>query len=187
ASVSAHCRSTLNELDKLIDDPFTVLPVDAKYLPVCRYLDPSLRIAKQGPFSGLATQLSLISRYLQWEYGYADMPENLRHSFAYTEIAGEQSQIKSKQLAIGLVLFGPGCVYPPHGHPGITESYLVLSGTVSQNDFGVFGPGSLIFNPPSREHTITVDAMSPALLAYAWTAETGVLATNEMTLNLSDG
>ena len=66
------------------------------------------------------------------------------------------------------LLFAPGCTYPAHAHEGITESYYVLSGTVSENDDGVYAPGSLIFNPPGRMHRITVSARNPALLAYAW-------------------
>ena len=33
---------------------------------------------------------------------------------------------------------------------------------------GVFGPGSLIFNMPNHEHTITTSDREPVLLSYAW-------------------
>ena len=181
--VRQHCDLAVAALDQLLSEPITVLPEGAKHLPVTRFLDPCLRIAGQGPYGGLAGDISEVTGYLQWEWGYETMPPHLKDAFAYTEIAGQHSQIRSQDLAIGLVLFGPGCVYPPHDHPEITESYLVLAGNVSQNDFGVFGPGSLIFNPPRREHTITVDSMAPALLAYAWTANQSVLASNQMILS----
>ncbi|MEO0343775.1 MAG: dimethylsulfonioproprionate lyase family protein [Pseudomonadota bacterium] len=181
--VQVHCKLTINELDRLLQDSFTVVPERAKPLPVTRFLDACLRTASQGPFSRLAADLDEIINHLQWDWGYDEMPDHLKGAFAYTEIIGEQSQIKSHSMSVGLVLFAPGCAYPKHSHVGITESYLVLSGSVTQNDFGVFGPGSLLFNPPGREHTITVDTMAPALLAYSWTAEPGVLAANEMILS----
>ncbi|MEO1563285.1 MAG: dimethylsulfonioproprionate lyase family protein [Pseudomonadota bacterium] len=182
--IREHCDLAVSTLDNLLSEPIQVVPEPAHHLPVTRFLDPCLRIAAQGPYSGLAGDVSEITSYLHWQWGYAAMPTHLEDAFAYTDIVGPNAPITSNNLAIGLVLFGSGCEYPPHDHPEITESYLVLSGNVSQNDFGVFGPGSLIFNPPGREHTITVDTMAPALLAYAWTAAPGILATNEMILAL---
>ena len=181
--IREHCDLAVATLDTLLSDAIQVVPDTEKQVPATRFLDPCLRLAAKGPYSGLAGDVSELTRYLQWQWGYASMPPHLEEAFAYTEIVGPNAPIPSHDLAIGLVLFGPGCVYPPHDHPDITESYLVLSGYVSQNDFGVFGPGSLIFNPPGREHTITVDTMAPALLAYAWTAAPGILASNEMILS----
>ena len=73
------------------------------------------------------------------------------------------------------MLFAPRCTYPAHAHDGLTESYYVLSGAISQNDTGVMSVGSLIFNPPRHLHRITVDDMEPALLSYAWHGPTEVL------------
>lgn len=78
------------------------------------------------------------------------------------------------------MLFAPGCTYPAHAHEGLTESYYVLSGTVSENDDGVYAPGSLIFNPPGRMHRITVGETEPALLAYAWHGPAEKLANQKM-------
>ncbi|MEM6729092.1 MAG: dimethylsulfonioproprionate lyase family protein, partial [Pseudomonadota bacterium] len=85
-------------------------------------------------------------------------------------------------LIVGIVLFAPGCIYPAHAHEGITESYVCLSGAVSQNHQGVYAPGSMIFNPAGAKHRITVSEQEPALLAYAWTGRPEVLRANEMTL-----
>jgi len=67
-----------------------------------------------------------------------------------------------------------------HAHNGITESYVCLSGAVSENHQGVYTPGSMIFNPPEQMHRITVSDVDPALLAYAWIAPPDILISNTM-------
>jgi dimethylpropiothetin dethiomethylase len=83
-------------------------------------------------------------------------------------------------LVLGFVLFAPGCVYPSHRHDGITESYIVLSGAVSENDLGVFRPPSMIFNAAGTTHTIRTSSHEPALLAYAWTGTPEAIAGHTM-------
>ena len=77
-------------------------------------------------------------------------------------------------------LFAPACTYPAHTHDGITESYICLSGAVSENHQGVYAPGSLIFNPPEQLHRITVADTNPALLFYAWEGSREKLANQKM-------
>jgi dimethylpropiothetin dethiomethylase len=79
-----------------------------------------------------------------------------------------------------VVLFAPGCTYPAHAHDGIEESYICLSGAVSENHQGVYAPGSLIFNPPGSQHRITVSDREPSLLAYAWIGPEERLANQKM-------
>jgi dimethylpropiothetin dethiomethylase len=76
--------------------------------------------------------------------------------------------VVTHRIILGAVLFAPRTAYPAHSHDGLTESYVCLSGAVSENDDGVFVPGSLIFNPPGRMHRITTGDHEPTLLAYAW-------------------
>jgi dimethylpropiothetin dethiomethylase len=51
---------------------------------------------------------------------------------------------------------------------------------VSENDQGVYAPGSLIFNPPEQVHRITVADSNPALLLYAWEGSKANLADQKM-------
>ncbi|MGI9508671.1 MAG: dimethylsulfonioproprionate lyase family protein, partial [Geminicoccaceae bacterium] len=88
--------------------------------------------------------------------------------YAYAELCGPSGPVVSEDVILGLVLFAPACTYPAHAHDGITESYICLSGAVSENHQGVYAPGSLIFNPPNQHHRITVSDREPALMAYAW-------------------
>jgi dimethylpropiothetin dethiomethylase len=74
---------------------------------------------------------------------------------------------------LGLVLFAPKTTYPAHAHKDITESYICLSGATSENDAGVYVPGSMIINVPEHKHAITTSDREPALLAYAWTGARG--------------
>ena len=83
-------------------------------------------------------------------------------------MVGPTGPVVTDQIILGLVLFAPACTYPAHSHDGISESYICLSGSVSENDQGVYAPGSLIFNPPEHLHRITVADTQPALLLYAW-------------------
>ena len=105
---------------------------------------------------------------LIWRYGYEKVPRGLRASYGYAEFCGPNGPVVTEEVILGVVLFAPGCTYPAHAHKGITESYVCLSGAVSENHQGVWAPGSLIFNPPEHMHRITVSDREPALLAYAW-------------------
>ena len=113
-------------------------------------------------------------------YGYERLPKHLSDKFAYAEIVGPHGPIVSSNIILGLVLFAPKCIYPAHSHDGITESYFCLSGSVSENDDGVYAPGSLIFNPPGRNHRITVADREPCLLAYAWVGAVDKLSNQKM-------
>jgi len=93
-----------------------------------------------------------VAHDLSWQYGYEKVPKGLTNSYAYAELAGAQGPVVSHDIILGVVLFAPGCTYPAHAHKGITESYVCLSGAVSENHQGVYVPGSMIFNPPEHLH-----------------------------------
>lgn len=148
--------------------------------PVCAHLKRAL---DQGRLQRTATVIRAIESVesdLSWVYGYDSVPKGLSRKFAYAEILGPNGPVVASDLILGLVLFAPKCVYPAHSHEGITESYFCLSGSVSENDDGVYAPGSLIFNPPGRNHRITVDANEPCLLAYAWAGPPDKLAGQKL-------
>ena len=86
----------------------------------------------------------------------------------------------SERLILGLVLFAPRCTYPAHAHDGVTESYICLSGVVSESDAGVYAPGSLLFTPPNKLHRITTGDFEPTLLAYAWAGAPEKLSNQKM-------
>ncbi len=139
--------------------------------PVTKHLKRVLDEGKNQLHASVIRSFESIHDRLNWQYGYEKMPRSLDNKYAYAEICGPQGPVISAEVILGVVLFAPCCVYPSHAHDGITESYICLSGSVSENHQGVYSPGSMIFNPPAHTHRITVSRKEPALLLYAWVGD----------------
>lgn len=148
--------------------------------PVTAHLRRALDEGRPERHAALIRALDTVKPALNWQYGYEKVPRGLERKFGYAEITGPSGPILTDEVIMGLVLFAPGCTYPAHAHDGITESYVCLSGAVSENHQGVFAPGSLIFNPPGTMHRITVSDLEPSLLAYAWSGPREKLAHQKM-------
>jgi dimethylpropiothetin dethiomethylase len=149
-------------------------------LPVTDHLDRALDEGRQDRMAPVVRTLERVAPDLAWRYGYEKVPRGLAQSYGYAEIAGPAGPIVTSEVILGLVLFAPHCTYPAHAHKGITESYICLSGAVSENHQGVYAAGSMIFNPPEHLHRITVGREEPALLAYAWCGTREALAGQKM-------
>ena len=183
SKIRGHQRIVRERINRAIKSnaPVTVRP--PQHLPVVSHLTRALvrgKLERHAPF--IATLESLRDE-LQWLYGYDKVPRGLERKYAYAELAGPNGPVVIDNVILGLVLFAPSCTYPAHSHKGISESYICLSGAVSENDHGVFGPGSLIYNPPGHLHRITTADNHPSLLAYAWVGEPDVLANQKMTFS----
>ena len=151
--------------------------------PVCAHLKRALDQGRLQRTAPIIRAIESVSAELSWMYGYERLPKHLTEKFAYAEFVGPNGPVVSGEIILGLVLFAPKCIYPAHSHDGITESYFCLSGSVSENDDGVYAPGSLIFNPPGRNHRITVADREPCLLAYAWIGPEAKLADQKLVFN----
>jgi len=183
--IGSHQRVVRERISRVAAENPQVLLSEPVTKPVCAHLKRAL---DQGRLQGTATvirSIESIAGQLAWMYGYERVPKHLSEKFAYAEIVGPNGPVVSKHLILGLVLFAPKCVYPAHSHDGITESYFCLSGAVSENDDGVYAPGSLIFNPPGRNHRITVSAREPCLLAYAWAGPENKLESQKLVFSRS--
>lgn len=148
--------------------------------PATAHLQRALDLGRAEKFGALIRGIDIVRPHLDWKYGYEKMPRGLAKKFAYAEFAGPSGPVVTERIILGLVLFAPGSTYPAHAHDGITESYICLSGAVSENDQGVYAPGSLIFNPPGQMHRITVADHQPSLLLWAWVGPTDKLASQKM-------
>ncbi|MEL6701113.1 MAG: dimethylsulfonioproprionate lyase family protein [Pseudomonadota bacterium] len=167
--IRAHQRSVREAINRVLNaKPQVVLPAP-EALPVTAHLTRALSEGYAGATAPMVRTLASVSSDLVWRYGYDRMPRGLARSYGYAEIAGPRGPVITNEVILGVVLFAPGCTYPAHAHEGITESYVCLSGAVSENNHGVYAPGSMIYNPPGTVHRITVSDNEPALLAYAWT------------------
>lgn len=148
--------------------------------PVTAHLRRALDEGKLERTAPLIRSIDSVREHLVWQYGYEKVPRGLDRTYAYAEICGPNGPILTTEVILGLVLFAPGCTYPAHAHNGIWESYICLSGAVSENHQGVYAPGSMIFNPPEHMHRITVSKLEPALLGYAWIGPKERLANQKM-------
>jgi dimethylpropiothetin dethiomethylase len=183
--IRRHMASVRDRLGRAFaaDPGLAFRPPDDK--PVTAHLPRALDTAIGTPMELPARTVSRLAGTLTWEWGYRDMPEGLDRRFAFAELLGPHGPVLCDDLILGLVLFAPGVTYPPHSHEGIEESYVVLSGAISENDAGVFVPGSMILNGAGQEHAITTQRREPALLAYAWIGPTDRLAEPGMTFSRS--
>ena len=85
----------------------------------------------------LVRALRHVTDELVWTYGYERVPPGLLSKYAYVELLGPNGPVLSTRLILGPVLFAPQCTYPAHSHDSISESYLCLSGVVSESNAGV--------------------------------------------------
>lgn len=183
SKIRGHQRIVRERINRAIKSNAPMVVRPPQHLPVVSHLTRALvrgKLERHAPF--IAT-LESVRDELQWQYGYDKVPRGLERKYAYAELAGPNGPVVIDNVILGLVLFAPSCTYPAHSHKGISESYICLSGAVSENDHGVFGPGSLIYNPPGHLHRITTADNHPSLLAYAWVGEPDVLANQKMTFS----
>ena len=150
--------------------------------PATALLPAALEAAGQGPLGGLATAFGRLEPALAWtqnpNYSDAKLGAGYMAGYAYADVVGPRGVIASDSVAMGVLLLGPGRLYPDHTHPA-TELYHVLSGTADWSrdggDFAARPPGSRIFHPPWMRHAMRVEGET--LFAwYAWLGEVNVAA-----------
>lgn len=166
--IRAHMRAVQTRLTKLFGSDPEIRLQTPSMKPVCDHLGRALDNGEQHSAQAFIRAIRKITPHLNWQYGYEKMPKSLERRYAYAEIMGPHGPVINPELILGLVLFAPKCTYPAHSHEAITESYICLSGFVSENDAGVYPPGSLILNQPEQSHALTTSDREPVLLAYAW-------------------
>lgn len=180
AKIRAHQRMVRECMGRMMEANPAMLDRPIEQKPVLAHLKRALDNGRLESTASLIRTIEGVAGSLSWLYGYEKVPRGLTQKYAYSELAGPNGPVLSTEVIIGLVLFAPKCTYPAHSHDGLTESYYVLSGAVSENDDGVYAPGSLILNPPGRMHRITVSDREPALLAYAWHGPPEKLSAQKM-------
>ncbi|RED13996.1 dimethylsulfonioproprionate lyase family protein [Pontivivens insulae] len=178
--IAGHQRRVRERIGKVITENPAVIAREAEDKPVTAHLRRALDQGRRERTESMIRAIEAISPELSWLYGYEKVPRGLAKKYAFAEFAGPHGPIQTQQLILGIVLFAPQTTYPAHAHDGLTESYLTLSGAVSENDEGVFAPGSMIFNPPGRKHRLTTSSNEPTLLAYAWEGPAGKLSDQKM-------
>ncbi|HSG56492.1 MAG TPA: dimethylsulfonioproprionate lyase family protein [Paracoccaceae bacterium] len=166
--IAGHQRRVREAIARLLKRNADVHLQPRAVKPVTAHLRRALDEGRTASLAPAVRALDAVAEDLSWQYGYEKVPKGLSQNYAYAELAGTRGPVVAEDIILGVVLFAPGCTYPAHAHKGITESYVILSGAVSENHAGVYVPGSMIYNPPEHLHRITVGKSEPALLAYAW-------------------
>lgn len=178
--IRSHQRDARARLNRIVKANPPVRTFEPEEKPVCAHLGRAIDNGLAESVASTVRALARVRHQLNWQYGYDRMPRGLADKFAYAEFLGPNGPVIADDLILGCVLFAPRCTYPAHSHDGITESYVCLSGGASENDAGVYAPGSMIFNPPRHQHRITTGDFEPTLLAYAWTGSSEKLAAPAM-------
>ena len=178
--IRAHQRAVREAIARARHPGAAIMFREAAEKPVVAHLRRALDEGRQEKFATLIRAIDAVKHQISWQYGYESVPKGLAGKYAFAEFAGPYGPIVTGELILGVVLFAPGCTYPNHAHDGISESYICLSGAISENDEGVLAPGSLLFNPPGKAHRITTSDQEPSLLAYAWHGPPEKLAGQKM-------
>ena len=178
--IRSHQKEVRNRISSEIDRDPDVVDLEPQLLPVCAWLGRAIDQGLLERTAPLVRALRRVTDQLVWQYGYEKVPRGLVKKYGYAELMGTQGPVISDRLKLGLVLFAPNCTYPAHSHDGIKESYICLSGVVSESNDGVYSPGSLLFNPPNKVHRITTGNFEPTLLAYAWEGSSEKLRNQKM-------
>ncbi len=178
--IRAHQRAVREAISRVMASNASILPGRGITKPVTAHLARAFAEGKLERHANIIRALEALRDDFDWQYGYEKVPRGLVDKYAYAELCGPSGPVISDEVILGLVLFAPNCTYPAHAHDGITESYVCLSGAVSENHQGVFAAGSMIFNPPGQRHRITVSNYEPALMAYAWIGPKDKLADQKM-------
>lgn len=183
--IRSHQRNVREAIGRVLKAKPTIRLQPPASKPVTAHLKRALDEGRADRMGKMIRALESVQSDLSWQYGYEKVPKPLLGSYAYAEVTGPHGPVVTSDIILGVVLFAPGCTYPAHAHKGITESYVCLSGAVSENHQGVYVPGSLIFNPPEHLHRITVGTSEPALLAYAWMGAPSDLQDQKMVFTRS--
>ncbi|OWZ84354.1 dimethylsulfonioproprionate lyase family protein [Natranaerobius trueperi] len=177
-----HIWKTLHKTEEALTT-FSLLLRSKQTKPVCNYLENIFNNYQDD--EPLLDYLKDLSHLLTWEFGYDELPDNLKERYAFAELLGPRGMVISDELILGLVLLAPNTYYPRHRHPNITETYICLYGSCSidlQNQRNVLQKNDYLFVPKGNLHAIFSDKDNPCLLAYAWTSDAKTLKTNQMKL-----
>ncbi len=180
APIRAHQRNVRARITALVRSDPRIAPTAPTLKPVTAHLRRALDQGREASGASFIRAIEAVIHTLDWQYGYDRVSAGLASRYAFAEFAGPRGPVVCDDLILGIVLFAPGCIYPAHAHEGITESYVCLSGATSENNAGVYGPGSLIFNAPGQMHRITVSDREPSLLAWAWEGPPEALSGQKM-------
>ncbi len=182
ANLIAEARLLLGALESsLIREYLALWPTGALRAPAVPAAIPGLRhlpgAADLAPaFSApFARALKSAAPALTWRRSYTPqiVGAEFWDNYGWTELVGLTGPAPAERLACGVMLLGPGVIYPLHHHEA-EEMYVPLSGTadwkLGRHPWEALPPGSVIHHPSNESHAMrTGDATLLAL--YLWRSD----------------
>ncbi|MEO1192260.1 MAG: dimethylsulfonioproprionate lyase family protein [Pseudomonadota bacterium] len=150
----------------------------ASDVPALRYLDEALAAMRQGPFTAIAAALKETAERLPWiqnpNYTAANIGAGYLDAYSYTQIMGAEGLVQDPDLLIGVMIIGPGQVYPAHAHAPL-EAYHLLAGPSlwwkEGEDWQLCQPGAFIYHRPWQAHAMR-SGRTPLLALGSWYGDT---------------
>ena len=152
---------------------------EPRTLPACSLL-PETVGAAIAVASDVAAAIAAVEQGLHWKqnpnYSDAAMGQpGYMDGYAYAEIVGPSGFFAGDDFLLGLLLIGPGRVYPDHYHAA-PELYWTLTGPSrwrnGRGGWAVRDAGSIFWHDPFVVHA-TVTEATPLLAVWAWAHDVG--------------
>jgi hypothetical protein len=140
-------------------------------LPCLAHLDRAAETAR-GEAGSLARFLRDHAREFHWGQTYtsADFGQNFIDNYGWLEVFGTRGHFVNDEVAAGLLILGPGIVYPDHHHVA-EEIYVPLtSGTewrIGGGGFRTREAGEVIHHASDVSHAMRT-GKEPLLALYIW-------------------
>jgi quercetin dioxygenase-like cupin family protein len=174
--------SPLQPLIQLLERPLVERRPQRTMKPAQALLPAALAAAERGPLADVARAFALVEPALAWtqnpNYSDAKLGQGYMAGYAYCDFIGPRGLMDNGSVAMGVLILGPGRLYPDHNHPA-AEIYHILSGTADwSRDSGSFAakpPGSAIYHAPWVRHAMRTGEETLFAL-YGWVGEVAVAA-----------
>lgn len=140
-------------------------------LPCLAHLDRAARIAGEAaqPMLRLLAERRGEFRWGQ-TYKPADFGQRFTDNYGWLELFGTRGHFDSRRVAAGLLVLGPGVVYPDHHHVA-EEIYIPLTGgtewRMAEQPFRPRAAGETIYHASNVSHAMRTGA-EPLVALYLW-------------------
>ncbi len=172
---------TISEIFASID--LTWSPANPDPLPAWDYRHAVVENAPAGNLSAVAQAVDADWQTVNWHrnpnYINDESLGRFRNWYGYNLYVGSFGMVKNLEIAVGMILISPDCLYPPHNHLA-AEIYVPISGRAewwsAESDWQIQEPGTPIYHRPWLSHgTRTLD--EPLLALFGWLGDTSQHAT----------
>ncbi len=170
-------------------DPAAARPTAQSSLPVLRHWPRALELVGDSAAAPVLPSLQTLAPALDWiqnpNYRANPPSPGFLENYGYAQLAGPAhvpTLLETGTCAFGLLLLGPGLLYPSHRHPAV-ELYLPLTPGEWQRGpepWRAVPPATPIHHPSGLSHATRAGA-GPLLALYLWQ---GDLATHARIENI---